>query len=1728
MTSFGCNRGISSRSNIGDGLEHPDVGDVVVCEYASVSRALSTFWKHRAKFQSITIDCRHPIAFSRWHGITPESDESPTKRALGYNWNGPAELLSMDWWGDITNFLRHSPARRLIIEFPGPDALSLATSGLNDRHQIEILAFRAAIILGPKAFNSPGVTLLRRILSWARQYGKKMRKDKIERLRKVFTDVTEKFSVLSPEGLGDPSIWSRGTPWYEVRGCQLPPTQRAEYDKACSEVRGSLACCLELAQDREDSVFHSFKAVSTSLLRLRRLCFHSNLQSLISSPPMRSRIGSVTDIIMNSPSRTALGDGGSGIFFRKVADSPSQPDSSIAFSILEGSGKMRELVRLLRNECDLKVCGDEVLAPLLGSQDNPKCSKSRSSKKVSRFKKVAILAVLPEVQILVSTLLSSIGINHDLLLRASTGEVPLPDASKGSPSYSEDEKFESASAQTLALAWSEYQTSLAKFNLETSSGDSKIVIASPGCIAGYGGLGVESADLIVCLDEDWSGRSAFVMQYVTSRWLMQKRISSSDVCRLIRLVCIDTCEEKLLASSKKSGNEPSGTNGLWPLGETGHFCFPKSSSDAISLYLRPPASPAIDLFVFPGVNLMQRRGDDLEDVLSPSTKLPQLFGSSSGVQFLPYSESGNSALPSRTEDSVSVKAEVNFIQDLLVREKLASLGRTLVKERKGSSMVEEAADSLALTSFCVFPPSSASFPKLLITRKDLEVLSSRLYFERLVKSAVWTSLGSSVGGATVDQVQDPAVSGARKADVTSSNVISNNSDLADAWRKSGLSCKPDDTAASLLFYRASQNTDGQEVQNPSVDAQKVSTPIASFDTTKSIDLRVRRSNIYARAFTTTQDGNLLRDGNQGREPLVYFPPLFPRLLQCSIQASKDFDAMVAKGFNFVGVSGPEGSTAKRKDSVVGENVDGSSAKKPRIEVEQELPSVNSASPATAQPQLHEAVLAAPRQTHHPNPDAPYASSSGTPGPVAVSGDGVDDLPLGGEDDATRGLLSSDLAGFGEDFGLLGVGAMALPSDAMIAMSYDSIETGDSATITARTIGYELSSSTIPCDIEEAEAAQSLDGDNVNLDSMILFVKKKPRGFAPLHDPSRQLYRQPHGALLPETPWSGPKSASSPSIIGIGSSFTDVNGTGGPKKAKKKGASQAITSIPASSFSRLQSADVIAGAPITQGSASMQLPKGKDGFRNRVLASFMSRQIHTGLTMFESASYQVAAVRVLNRLGDRFARQCWKVSLSNEFGPGIPLSIAKHQNAIEVSRKRGTHEGEIRSWSSIAKRLKINSFTGDAAKSLALSQRSSLRRSLISPCRVDFGPFKSGFLSLPSGMTGISPPKSRLGISLPMGVKVPQPLREHQQQSWSSTDDRRLQDFAVRFGMNWMLVARALSGLEDIILSPGGENNNELNRRSVSFPRSARQCRDRWEALARNQPSLANEVRKSERDLRENAHLRTNDIPGADDAAMTIHGPGHQADVSLLSKPSNVFEASKKEPPMTKEESEASRPQGVPSATNGTAHPEADKAASVLRSEDPSQGLKNPRRSFGFLSRAKSKTQVFPLTIPGAVGGNPPTLVASHPSHMASVQESAAAQSSSGRTEMWPLQILDVADKQRAAASAAQRASVTTAASAGNPQSNGPSPSNASSSANRRQTTPSGSTHSHRPTSYQASSSTTRPASFPPVPGSSGRTSSSSQHRQQQQGPSSSAQQQQHSNTSPPRTQGYAPPPPPGT
>jgi len=231
----------------------------------------------------------------------------------------------------------------------------------------------------------------------------------------------------------------------------------------------------------------------------------------------------------------------------------------------------------------------------------------------------------------------------------------------------------------------------------------------------------------------------------------------------------------------------------------------------------------------------------------------------------------------------------------------------------------------------------------------------------------------------------------------------------------------------------------------------------------------------------------------------------------------------------------------------------------------------------------------------------------------------------------------------------------------------------------------------------------------------------------------------------------------------------------------------------------------------------------------------------------------------------------------------------------------------------------------------------------------------------------------------MGVKIPGQHPGYPSQPWTANEDRDLHVLAMRFGMNWHLVAC----------------NLKCSHKPKS--RSARQCRERWHNLATEDTSLLCEMEKVSTDIsienyfflkEENSISRTSDY-------------------SRMVKKGSFFELSV--------DLKADTPQHEQLCLSSNQIYDCilvNRNVPIRNSDSKRQNT----HQFAALRMAAMKKQDVPMQIPGVVAGQQPSLAASHPSHHQSLQVAMATLASGGRTDMWPLQILDLADKQQKAIS----------------------------------------------------------------------------------------------------------------
>jgi Myb-like DNA-binding domain len=1445
--NFGPTGGIGCSLKIcaDDLAVHSD--DVVICEFSSVDQLLAIAAKKKIKFQTLIIDCRHPAGMFGSFGSQRQVPEGKTE------WHGYDELLSTEWWGKLV-WLQNP--RRLTLDYCDPDLYSLQSSGLGRRQQLEVLSLRSALLLGPQNFRPSAYPLERTIISWARHQGKKPGEDKFERVRRVLQERLAAFSLATTESLA-PSH----TTWH-IRKCEMPGAQRDAYDSCCSYVRGALSSTLGAANTQDGLGLSTYSAAAAALFRLRQICLGA------SGIPGKSRGCSSFLAAKYEAYGTAFTpvDVGS---FSLAPGQGSQPSAEVAELLLSSSGKFVELLSILRHDCGISFDCDPSLMQRIPNRNGvtPKVAS-----------KVAILASLPRTQMLVAALLSALGISHKLMRREAIH------VANDSLLFGRHDP-----SRLTALSWAEAQTSLLSFNMEDAMRDTlrlygcaDVIILSPDALASWhGGIGIDRADVVITVDEDWSGRELGTLKAALARWSVSRTLRKAST-KMIRLISKDTIEQKLFNFQENHLSD------FWPLDRFGNHLLSLFEVQTLS----PIYKVALDksLSQLPGMQILRMRGEPLDSILVSTTQLaPSLDGSK--MTFLPFVDLGQS--------EVELRKGLELLKTLYRLEIMET--SKLLASTYGSDEGVVALPQLQTLGAEIRFLSPRIMPSpTILACSDLAFLSARVVLERQVAAARSCSPPLSQR-VSVTRFPDLGIkySAPPKGGINTIGPI-----FTDTITPS----TPDQVAEGLLSYKP--HFEGSSFKAGPGEAGSNS----------------KRINSYSWAFGTGCDNSGFLNGCQGCEPLVFFPPVLPK-----VQLAPTIDLQKPDASHT-----PEGKQPTRlKDGLQAGHTERDIVGQKRQDVEAPFADAEHRS---KRPRV-ESISSGPKSDE----SSPFFRKNPT---KATNGEAflvsTSQEKVGGAT-AERGTPS---VGSPEvDYGLLGGGVLPLPADTALLLANESVQVNGSS--------YEFLRGVAPCDNEEHEALAN-GNSNASLALISLFIKKRHRG----------LPHRPPGGL--------PSHLRSDNMTALAST-RDINVDEPGKKFKKKPGSQ----VAQSAFTHVsllgQSRPGI--VPSTVAANSGDEPK------RRMLATYVSRQYGTGLTMFESASFRIANIQVHNRVKARIDRELSKAFLSGEAGAGLP-TFALNRPRLNAELEQG-----VIHFAQEVQQLEVGSHTGDAARATATAQFSALSRSHSSPSRVDFGPFGSGFLSSTTGMAGLSPTRSRLGVSLPMGVKLAHSSHEQKQPSWSQEDDALLKAAVIRFGMNWIIIARALSGLQGFLI---GSDGASIIRRMAPSSRSSRQCRDRWQSLLRTQPSLASEVRKSEQKLRE-VHLQ--ELNGETVRSYAAVAAAHQENAILLTHAS-LFVEDTHEPSLPK--------------------------ANESRSES------SRTKPFVTLKASMVKRQVIPLTLPGILpGGQPNQPVPSHPSHMQSVQSSVAAQWSNGRTELWPLQILDCADKHRAATIAsAQRAATS--------------------------------------------------------------------------------------------------------
>jgi hypothetical protein len=241
-----------------------------------------------------------------------------------------------------------------------------------------------------------------------------------------------------------------------------------------------------------------------------------------------------------------------------------------------------------------------------------------------------------------------------------------------------------------------------------------------------------------------------------------------------------------------------------------------------------------------------------------------------------------------------------------------------------------------------------------------------------------------------------------------------------------------------------------------------------------------------------------------------------------------------------------------------------------------------------------------------------------------------------EDEGSQWEQSPFLFDMGEDFGLLGVGALLPEHDSSEHASMVSV---DAITYSkwkdpyeAGGLDSEIYSSTIPCDAEEVEAYIHGEMDDSFLDTMLLFVASQvPSTFAGISAPASA--SQLGGLSFPGTAsaWTQTATVSvvpPPAVAAalVGPDGNVGNGTGSGKKAKRK-LSQSGMSIGA--FALVNPTDMTCRSMNAHAGTSPQhSSKNRESYRSKRLASILARQGGGGrASLIQVPSFLLASIRV---------------------------------------------------------------------------------------------------------------------------------------------------------------------------------------------------------------------------------------------------------------------------------------------------------------------------------------------------------------------------------------------------------------------------------------------------------------------------------------------------------------------
>ncbi len=1445
--------------------------DIILSDFSG-ARSLSSKGKRRLPpFATVIVDARATSFPSANH--IDESNNNWRQRnknnyasqeiQSSYGRMIAGELYSNEWWNTIIENLLSPSTKCGVVETSGIvtgrsySEEQKATHG-SMKEKSDIISFKVAFLFH-QIFQSKHKTYCRRAFWWAKKHYIALKKSKSPEvelrgggIKGVLLNLLEAISFLPDISVDDleHEVCS-SIPRWTVQTCPLSALQRESYECACMFVRGSFQI------SETNAPANSYLACAKAFLRLRRACFHSDLQDVL---PYSNDYNLLTLQPKRRPSSR---------FYNET--SSSQPDISRAKSLLERSSKLRQLLLILSKDCGIDVPSKSYL---LGTKTTRRGRKSSSGKR----KKVLILASLPEVILLISSFLSAIGIAHERLelqgcLQASA--------------YSEGETEASTLAQSIS-SWSQCQQSIGRFEFSPSdSSSTSVLVSSPHSLSSTSlGLNASNAEVIISLDEDWSGGSDLSTFSILKKNIT-RNMQKTTGRKYIKLIAEDTCEQSFLTFDKKGRG--------------------KRSVQAMPMMITSLLLTRLDQhgFITPfprsiiGKNVLRFVGVPLQNVFSsdfiPLCALhggPTLFFATNIEGYIDEKDESDLAkygdkVPALLND---LDEEPMFVKRV-GKENACLFGQSMSKMERTSSMLHRAPLKSKIDIGDPYEskaPETTRFPSI-VTRRDLLSIQIQKYlsFTKAQLSQLENNCSKNLSASK--KMSKPNGEKPRSKEKRSNSTSSETSSpFSQAETKKS---KPEVIAASLIWYDCDSFEDFENAE-------------IMKDEGMLQENKKRRTNSYVRSYVSI---HRKFDGNQGRESLVYFPPLFPGLIESNHGNESDYNAFDQSLLNR-DMNQLIPDDRKRKSSSIG-----SSSNSKRLRGNPPINSVPDFTTGMQNINPSQAPLTSSILSKDMANDLMAVSDVDFMDGATdlFDGDFLPDLNITKDEevindngnDAERSedmeLEDTIKPSLDEDFGILGSGLLpSLEDSSKAAMR----QNGNS-----NLYSYWLDP------FEPLSWNDEAPFNGPALDSVILHVKKSTKpAIGMMHRPMPTSSMQP-----PSLPFNKP-------MVGI------IHSNGGlTKKKKKNGSIEKRQSLgPTTAFvSNPPKEPIKIGNPPPSVHTDLMTKDPKARIERTIFDSFG----HRG----------GPSIRVQHQIQAMLDPSRNQMMRSGLMSPNYQNSLLSSQCSI--------------------RELLPEENTGDAAKNLSKKQLSSFCQDFLVSFGVDFGPFSVGVLQESSAKHQKISTETHIGIKLPMGVKVPKSMGSFSKtiDVWTSDEDKLLQTYVVNFGFNWHVISQALTRKS--------RTSACLDTMTIMNPiRSARLCKERWNLINLSA-----------------AHSSEGKSPGCSDVGKT--------------EENHTFSSSSEEV-----------------IIDHIHLTETYKLANL----NPASSGKIVNR-LQKLKKASRKTQHVPLTIPGYTSGaNMPPLqiVPSHPSHSNSVQEAIATSAGpSGivppRAEMWPLQFLDLTEKQ---------------------------------------------------------------------------------------------------------------------